>query len=197
MTAMSRLIAISGGIGTGKSIVSRILRVNGYEVYDCDTEARHIMDNDRSIQLRLMEEIHPMAVSHGIIDRKLIADVVFNDNTKLEKLNAITHSAVIEDITHRVTHTQHPHGLFFIESAILYQSNLDLIVDEVWEVSAPVNIRIERVINRNSCNRKAVTARIESQESVILSRRHQNIHHIVNDGISPVLPRIMELLEKL
>ena len=74
------LVAITGGIGAGKSIVSRVLRAKGYQVYDCDSRARAIMDSDPEIKTRLRAEIHPKALSpDGTIDRRLIASVVFTD----------------------------------------------------------------------------------------------------------------------
>ena len=82
------LIAITGGIGAGKSVVSNVLRVMGYEVFDCDSEAKIIMDSDVEIKHRLITEISPLSVSSdGIIDRRHISSVVFSDKSKLEQLN--------------------------------------------------------------------------------------------------------------
>ena len=90
-----RLTAITGGIGAGKSIVSRALKVLGYEVFDCDYEAKIIMDSDEDIKRRLRLEISPNAVlSDGVIDRKHISAVVFSNPDKLAALNAIVHEAV-------------------------------------------------------------------------------------------------------
>lgn len=193
---MSHLIAITGGIGTGKSVVSHILRVKGYNVYDCDTAAKLIMDNDTAIHQRLTEQIHPEAVKNGKINRTLIADIVFSDNEKLKTLNAITHTAVLEDIRLKAK-AHHPYGIMFIETAILYQSNLDLIVDKVWNVTAPSDLRIDRVMKRNSCDRETVTKRITAQDAYIPSRCHPMVYTIVNDNVHPLLTQIHNLLENL
>ncbi|MDE6436166.1 MAG: dephospho-CoA kinase, partial [Muribaculaceae bacterium] len=88
------LIAITGGIGSGKSVVSRVLRAMGYPVYDCDSQAKAIMDADAEIHRRLCSEIDAAVVTDGVIDRKRLAEIVFNDKAKLAVLNAIVHSAV-------------------------------------------------------------------------------------------------------
>ena len=77
------LTAITGGIGSGKSVVSQILRILGYPVYDCDSRARTIMDSDCGIHRSLCEQIHPQAVTGGIVDRQLISSIVFNDTEAL------------------------------------------------------------------------------------------------------------------
>ncbi len=191
---MGKLIAITGGIGSGKSVVSRILRANGYIVYDCDNEAKKIMDNDAEIHQLLIRHIHNDAVKDGIIDRKLIASIVFTDKDKLEKLNSIVHQAVRNDITHKYEALADD-SIMFIETAILYQSNIDLMVDEVWSVTAPRDLRVRRVILRNNCSYDEVLARIEAQESYVPSHVHPKICKIVNDDIQPILPRVLDLIK--
>ncbi|MDE6152796.1 MAG: dephospho-CoA kinase [Muribaculaceae bacterium] len=191
---MSKIIAITGGIGSGKSVISHILRCNSYTVYDCDREAKRLMDNNTDIHAELNCHIHPHAVKNGVIDRRLIAEIVFASPDKLERLNSIVHGAVLDDIR-RIPVDTLPHSILFVETAILYQSNLDLVVDSVWNVTAPVDTRIDRVIKRNSCTREDVLSRINSQESYKPVRQHSSIKTIVNDGTTPVLPQVAQLLE--
>ncbi len=191
---MSKIIAITGGIGSGKSVVSHILRCNSYTVYDCDSEAKRLMDSDTDIHAKLNFHIHPQAVKNGVIDRRLIAEIVFASPDKLKRLNSIVHGAVLDDIR-RIPVDTLPHNILFVETAILYQSNLDLVVDSVWNVTAPIDIRINRVIKRNSCTREDVLSRINSQESYKPLRQHSCVRTIVNDGTAPVLPQVIQLLE--
>lgn len=193
---MSHLIAITGGIGSGKSVVSHLLRCNSFTVYDCDREAKRLMDNNTDIHAQLNRHIHPRSVTDGIIDRKLIADIVFTDPDKLTKLNSIVHSAVIDDIRH-ITVDSLPNRVMFIETAILYQSNIDLMVDSVWEVTAPLEVRVARVMRRNSCTRDEVISRIKSQDSFLPPRRHNNTRLIVNDDVTPLLPQVIDLIKTL
>ena len=191
---MSKLIAITGGIGSGKSIVSKILIANGYTVYDCDYEAKRIMDIDTNIHSLLTQHIHSEAVKDGIIDRKLIASIVFNDNLKLEKLNSIVHQAVRDNIRKYLSRNT-SRGVMFIETAILYQSNIDLMVNEVWTVTAPHDIRIKRVMRRNNCSWEDVDARINAQDNYTPLRVHPRVKEIINDDLIPVLPQVIRLLE--
>ncbi len=187
------LTAITGGIGAGKSVVSRILRTLGYEVFDCDIEARRLMDADPEIKRRLKEEISPETVTdNGTIDRRRLSEIVFADKSMLEKLNAIVHASVRDEIDRWRSHPERTNRLF-VETAILYESGLDRMVDDVWCVTAPEDIRIARVIARNNCSADDVRARIESQ-NFIPSQPHPNLFDIINDGFAPVLPRVLSLL---
>lgn len=190
---LPRLTAITGGIGAGKSVVSRVLRAMGYDVFDCDSEAKIIMDSDDEIKRRLHNEISPQAVRpDGTIDRGHISSIVFSDPQKLTALNAIVHEAV----RHRISEWQkesHLADRLFVETAILYQSGLDSMVDDVWEVVAPEEIRILRVMERNNCDRQAVIERILSQ-TFLPAVPHPAVHIIDNDGFTPVLPQILALL---
>lgn len=181
------LIAITGGIGSGKSVVSRIVAMMGYDVYDCDSRAKRLMDTDDVIKARLQQEIHPQCVLDGCIDRKRLAEIVFSDADRLEKLNAIVHSAVRDDLR---KWARLQGKVSFVETAILYQSELDRMVDYVWEVEAPLDLRISRVMERNSVSREEVLARISAQDSFIPSRHHPLVILIINDGMMPLLPQI-------
>lgn len=193
MTDRLNIIAITGGIGSGKSIVSKILDSLGYNVYDCDSEAKRIMDNSNVIQSQLLKEIHPEAVKDGIINRKLISDIVFQDSHKLSALNHIVHTAVTEDIMKRSSELNGK--ILFVETAILYQSKLDKIVRSVWEVIASIDTRVARVMNRNNFTRQQVLARIESQDSYQVSDRHPSTYYIDNDGNKAILPQIYKLID--
>lgn len=183
-----KIIAITGGIGSGKSVVSRILEKLGYPVYDCDSHAKEIMNKDYDIKRTIQSKVcHDAIDSNGDIDRKAIADVVFSDHSKLEVLNRIVHSAVLNDflVWASASHSE----LVFVETAILYQSGLDKIVHEVWEVKAPEDLRIERVCVRNSISPAEVKARINSQ-NIEVNNPHPNIKIIINDHYHSLLLQI-------
>lgn len=182
------IIAIIGGIGSGKSVVSRILRCMGYKVYDCDSRAKALMDESAEIKAGLRNLIHPGSVdADGRIDRRLLSEVVFADPEKLAVLNAMVHSAVKADILSAARREK----LLFVESAILYTSGLDAIADSVWEVTAPEELRIERVMRRSALTYNQIKARIESQADEVSKPSHKLV---INDGIEAVLPRIEQLL---
>lgn len=190
---MAKVIAITGGIGAGKSVVSRILRCEGYDVYDCDREAKLLMDSDEAIKEALVERIHRDAVTGGRINRKLISGIVFKDAEKLADLNDIVHSAVRRHLARWIASGACAKALF-VETAILYQSGIDRMVDEVWAVTAPVDVRVGRVMERNSLSDSDVRARIEVQDSYIPESVHSVVRHIDNDGARALLPQIKGLL---
>lgn len=187
------LIALTGGIGSGKSVVSKILLAMGYPVYDCDSMAKQIMDADLDIHTRLCEEIHPQSVVEGVIDRALISKIVFEDKAALARLNAIVHSAVKAHLNRWVASRQTSGAKkVFVETAILIQSGLIDRVDDIWEVFAPIDVRIERVKKRNGMSESQIRARIESQKSESLEGiAHKTIYNSPEDAL---LPQIVALL---
>lgn len=190
----SYLIAITGGIGSGKSVLSGILLKMGYKVYDCDSRAKMLIDNNPLIIGRIRDEVSPDVVNDGIINRSSLGTVVFNNPDALSRLNNIVHGAVKEDL--RQWRNNCIDYICFVETAILYQSRLDSIVDEVWEVHAPENIRISRVMERNGFTEAQVKSRIKAQQ-YIPENPHRNIHTVVNDNIQAILPQIEMLLSRL
>lgn len=187
-------IAVAGGIGAGKSVVSRVLRVMGYAVYDSDSEARRLMDISDSIKSFIRKEIHHDAVTDdGIIDRSLLGEIVFADESSRLMLNSAVHAAVRDDFM-RWCGTVHA-PVVFVECAILCESGLLRCVDEVWEVTAPVGLRIERVCRRNSLSRELVLRRIESQKNEAEAMKDVRRKVIINDDITPLLPQIEQAIQ--
>lgn len=184
-----RIIAITGGIGSGKSVVSKVLESMGYTVYDCDRNAKALMDEDSEIKSRLKAEIHNGAVDdNGNIDRPFLSSIVFNAPDKLKILNSIVHAAVKKDIR-RWIEKHNKEKILFVETAILFESGLDAEVNEVWKVTAPMDLRIIRVCERNGVSSEHVKARIASQMSEEM-RQHPKTSLIVNDGKVSLLKQI-------
>lgn len=184
------MILIAGGIGSGKSVVCKTLTAMGYEVYDCDSRARQLMESDDDIKVELRRQIHSGAVdADGHINRRLIAGIVFDQPDKLQLLNTIVHHAVRKDIRREMTHNP---GLF-VETAIPVSSRLDHMADQIWQVTAPIEIRIDRVMQRNGLSAADVTKRIEAQAAETVA----GATAIVNDGIMAVLPQLHRLLNSM
>lgn len=189
---MATIIAISGGIGSGKSVVSRILRLWNYPVFDCDSEAKRLMDNDDSIKALIARDICTDAIIDNNIDRKRLADVVFNDAAKLQRLNEIVHTSVrnlLRSWTSNIV-TQYA----FVETAILRSSGLENDVDAEWFVDAPKDIRIQRVIKRNGISAAEVNARMDSQKHDEQPSHIIPVTTIINDGNTPLLPQLQKAL---
>lgn len=193
---MPQIIAITGGIGSGKSVISRILRSMGYPVYDSDTEAKALMDADDTIKERLRSEISPETVRDNRIDRKALASIVFADAGLLSTLNRIVHSAVRQHLSRWQQSQSAP--VVFVETAILFESGLNRMVDAECRVTAPVDLRVDRVMKRNGISRESVLARIESQQyTPAADEPRPPLSIITNDGIAAVLPQVETLLQHI
>jgi dephospho-CoA kinase len=188
------IISITGGIGSGKSVVSKILLTLGYSVYDCDSRAKSLMDNSDEIKAEIAQQISSEVVKDGSINRPLLASIVFADKQKLSRLNSIVHTHVKRDLT-AWAERKADAKIVFVETAILYGSGLHQVVDCDWRVIAPEEVRIARVIDRNKATREQVKQRIASQAQEE-SYRHISTLQIVNDNETPLLPQILELVNK-
>lgn len=196
-TTMSpkKLIAITGGIGSGKSVVSRILCTMGYEVYDCDLQAKRLMHSSPIIRQKLTAQFgEDIYTANGTINKPLLSSIIFNDPKALATVNSIVHPVVKDDIIN--WHNSRKEGISFVETAILVEAGMQTMVDEVWNVTAPVETRIARVMSRNATTRDKVIERINSQ-STSMSDVQVPVKTIVNDGNTAVLPQIITLLSNL
>lgn len=193
---MPPLIAITGGIGSGKSAVCRCLTARGLRVYDCDSRAKSLMDADPGIHRRLKEEIAPDTVTDRGIDRPRLASIVFADPDKLARLNAIVHGSVTRDI-HQWRDRHRDEAALFVETAILLESNLHLEVDGVWLVEASEETRLRRACLRDSAAEADIRARMARQRHVGQSDIPVRLDIIDNDGKKPLIPQIDSLLRHL
>ena len=146
------IIGITGGIGSGKSTIARELAKRGYMVYDCDQEAKRIIAENTDVQQEIIDLLGEEAFVGGTYNTAYVAQRVFEDSHLLATLNAIVHPAVGLDIMKRKPD--------FVESAILYESGLDILCDRIIVIDAPEEIRIARTLNRNY----DVRARIKAQK---------------------------------
>ncbi len=186
---MKRVIAITGGIGTGKSVVCHILSALGFPIYDCDSQAKTIMDTDSEMKQRIAHEITPRALNHDqSLNRAEIAKVVFSSPEKLNALNSIVHGAVREHFI-KWADAQTAQTVF-VETAILYESRFNELVSEIWEVTAPMETRIKRIAMRSGLTHNEILNRISSQKS----ESHRTHTLIVNDSQTPLLPQILPLI---
>lgn len=195
---MARVVVVAGGIGSGKSVVCRILSAMGREVYDSDTRAKALMDSSDDIKSQISARILADAVdADGGIDRKRLASVVFSDPSKLAILNGIVHGAVRDDVARRVSEMPEEEYLF-VETAIPHASGLDVMADAIICVEAPLSVRVERVMRRSGLTEAQVVSRIDAQqgEAAAIDSNPDTIR-ILNDGKTPILPQLLGILDKL
>ena len=168
------IIGITGGIGSGKSVISKELRRMGYPVYDTDKEAKRLILEDAQVRQQIMALFGPEAYKDGVYQTAFVAEKVFADTSLLAQLNAIVHPSVKQDILKKFRSSgvqefrseplNSPLGdLLFLECAILFTAHLDDICDKVVAITAPEAIRLERTIARDHSDIDKVRARMRAQ----------------------------------
>ena len=186
------IVAITGGIGSGKSVVSQVLRLLDYPVYDCDANAKRLMNESVALRESLVKRFGTDLYRQGAFNAQYLSSIVFADQSALADLNAIVHPAVKADIQ---DWWRGKGGLVFVETAIPYSSGVNQIVDKIWKVTAPTEVRVERVMARNGMTRLQVEQRIASQASEEVQSDKDVV--IINDGTTAVIPQIVENLNLL
>ena len=196
------IIGLTGGIGSGKSTIAQGLRAMGYMVYDTDSEAKRLIVEDAHVRQQIEQLFGSEVYKDGVYQTTLVAQRVFADHSLLAKLNAIVHPAVRADIERRVSgyasrasRVENQKNLFFIECAILYQAGFDSLCGKVMAVTAPEEIRLERVMKRNSSTIEKVRARMRAQETENDIPRADIL--INNDGKTPIPTLCKEIINQL
>lgn len=158
---MAKIIGLTGGIGSGKTTVAKQFEALGVPVYIADTEAKKIMDAPETLQL-IKIEFGVSIFDDGILNRKKLAKIVFENPEKLQKLNSIIHPLVKEHFQKWVKKNRE--SVFVIkEAAILFESGSYQDCDKIIAVVAPLEIRIERILKRDNTDYKSIMSRIQNQ----------------------------------
>ena len=158
---MTKIIGLTGGIGSGKSTIANFLKEFGLPVYIADDEAKRIM-NTQYIINQIKHVFGNAIFDNEILDRAKLADIVFNDSDQLSKLNGIIHPAVKKDFNEwLIKHNEYSHVVY--EAAILFESGRYKDCDIVITVSAPEKTRIDRVVKRDNTTTEQVLSRIKMQ----------------------------------
>lgn len=188
------IIGITGGIGSGKSLVASILRVYGFPVYDSDTCAKSLYDEDAALRADMVRLFGKQIYADGRLDRKRLAATVFADNGKLAQLDALVHPAVFRDFAHwRAAQYEQ---VLFVESAILLQTDFRTLVDRVVVVDAPADVRVARAVQRDGATESAIERRMSAQLSSD-EMRAQADFVIENDGQQSLLAQVDALVRTI
>lgn len=155
------VIGITGGIGSGKSTLSEMLREKGYPVYDTDREARRLQNEDAELVNQTIELLGPTIYRNGELDRPAVAAKVFSNPALLRQLAALVHPVVKRDFSAWVS--RHSTRSVFIESAVLFEGGFDALTNAIIVVTAPEELRIQRVMKRDGITREQVLARMKNQ----------------------------------
>lgn len=179
--------AITGGIGSGKSYISRILACYGIDVYDCDAGAKRLMHSDPSLQRRLSEAVGRDIFPDGQLDKAALTSFLLQSPENNALINSIVHPAVAADFA--------ASGCTWMESAILFEAGFEKYVDRVVCVSAPLDVRIQRIMERDSITRERAVEWIERQ--MAQEEKQRRAHYvIINDGDTPLEQQVQRILSQ-
>jgi dephospho-CoA kinase len=186
-------IGITGGIGVGKSIVCRMFAILGIPVYDADTRAKWVMHNDEALKQELTEAFGPETYTEaGELNRTYLAQTAFNNPQKLELLNSLVHPHVGNDFTKWVEANQSaPYVLK--EAALMFESESWKQMDEIIVVAAPLEVRIKRILQRDSHRTQHDVETIISKQLNEKEKMARGQHIIYNDDKQLLIPQVLKL----
>jgi dephospho-CoA kinase len=190
-------VGLTGGIGSGKSMVTGIFGVLGVPVSSADESARSIMNEDEDLKRQIIAQFGPDAYSGGLLNRSWMAGQVFSDKGKLQLLNSLVHPATIRAGNKWMEEQRSGGAPYAIrEAALIFESRSARMLDYVIGVHAPAALRIQRTMDRDHVSREAVMKRMNSQISEDIKMKLCDFV-IANDGQEAVLPQVLQMHQQL
>src|SRR6218665_1058883 len=187
---MSKIIGLTGGIGSGKTMVANYIQSLGFPVYISDDEARELMDTNEIIQ-SVSNEFGNDIIDDKKINRQKLAKIVFNNPDKLQKLNSIIHPQVKKHFDSWLQkHEKYP--IVFKEAAILFESGSYKDCDAVIAITAPLEVRIQRVMERDKTDRESILTRMKNQwtDKQRAAKSNYVIHNVLVEDTKSQIDKI-------
>ncbi len=185
-------LGLTGGIGSGKTTVAKIFELLGVPVYYADDAAKRLMQEDHNLRNQLIAAFGETIFKNHILDRKKLAELVFDDENKLQVLNTIVHPATIADANSWVQKQQTPY--IIKEAALIFESNAYKHLDAVIGVSAPYTLRLQRTMARDNTTAELVMARMKKQMNE--KEKMKRCQYLVyNDEVQMLIPQVLQLHE--
>lgn len=189
-------IGITGGIGSGKTLVCEIFNKLGVPIFSADDEAKKLIDSNAKIKSKIIKHFGKSILNdQKIIDQKKLAAIVFNNKKELAALNKIVHQGTF-DAFEKWTKKHKKEKYIIKEAAIMFESGAHKTVDYVITVSAPMAIRINRIQNRDGSDLKQIKARIKNQLSDA-ERKKRSDFVITNDEKKALIPQVLNIHHKI
>lgn len=173
------ILGLTGGIGTGKSTVAEIFREKGVPIVCADEIAKKIIDSEK-IQNQIFEIFGKNVFSEDRLDRKKLREIVFRDAESVEKLNNITHPAIIEEIKFQISKKK-KNQLLIVDIPLLFEGNYGFLVEKVLLISAEKSTQIERTSKRDSVSEENVLNIINNQMN-LEDKKKRSDYIIENNG---------------
>jgi dephospho-CoA kinase len=188
-----KIVGLTGGIGSGKTTVAKMFAEIGIPVYIADVEAKLLMNRSKVIKRKLIKLFGDKVYSNNVLNKRFIADKIFNNKALLAEMNAIVHPKVASHFKRWLLKQK---GFYCIkEAAILFESGSNKSLDEVIYVSAPESLRIKRVCLRDGVEADQVKSRIKNQWNEEKKLKLSD-HVVINDDIKMVIPQVLKLNQR-
>lgn len=189
-------IGITGGIGSGKSLICKIFQCLCVPVYDADSRAKYIMTTDGILVSQIKKEFGDLSFfSDGSLNREHIGSLTFNDPDRLSTLNKMVHPRVGEDYQHWVESHQESHYVIK-EAALLFESNSYKALDKIIVVQAPESLRVKRVLGRDKHRNESQVYDIIARQMPEQKKIELADYIICNDEQHMVIPQVVKLHEE-
>lgn len=187
---MAVMIGLTGGIGSGKSVVAKVFATLGIPVFNADDEAKRIMQSSTEIKTKLIEQFGTDIYNAHGLDKEKLASIVFNNSFQLQLLNAIVHPVTIQAAKDWAAKQTSPYVIK--EAALIFESGAADGLFKVIGVTAPLSIRIHRVMQRDGITKEQVDARMRNQISDTIKMRLCD-YVIENNNQQMVIPQVLEI----
>lgn len=185
-----KIIGLTGGIGSGKSTVARVFATFNIPIYNSDIEAKKLMNSSSEIKVQLISEFGEEVYLQNYLNKKFLANIIFNDKNKLNFVSSVVHPVVINHFNSWVS--LQTSAYVIKENAILFESGMSKNVDYIITVTAPEETRIKRVQKRDKTTYEEVKSRIKNQISD-KEKIKKSDFVIFNDNTRLILPQILKI----
>ena len=189
-------IGVTGGIGSGKSVVGEILKLHNIPLFDADKEAKLLNNSSKIVQRKLISHFGSEIYSDGVLNRKKLAELIFNNEENLKIANAIIHPELAKSFIYWCNN-QNKSDIVAIEAAILIEAGFLKYIDKLITVYSPEELRIERVMRRDGSSRDEIIARMKNQireeeklklsDYVIINDAHHSLIQQVTNVINLII----------
>ena len=187
---MAKMIGLTGGIGAGKSVVAKIFATLGIPVFNADDAAKQMMQTSPTIKAKLIEQFGSSIYNESGLDKEKLAGIVFNDPFQLQLLNAIVHPVTIQAAKDWAAKQTSPYVIK--EAALIFESGASDGLFKVIGITAPLSLRIHRVMKRDSVTKEQVESRMQHQISDTIKMRLCD-YVIENNNQQMLIPQVLEL----
>ena len=186
-------LGVTGGIGSGKSVVCDVLRLHDIPVYDADLEAKNLNDTSPVIRKKLTESFGQDLYRNNRLDREKLAHLIFNNEENLRTANSIIHPELAKHFM-QWAEQRKQHPVVALDAAVLFEAGFQSVLDKTIIVLAPLEMRIERAVKRDNLTKEQITARANSQMS---DKEKEELADFIiqNDGQHSLLEQVDKILQ--